>query len=812
MEFELIRRATHLLEPALWATLLVLVSVTAFAQSVQLTPEQQMMLDQLPPAQREQALQVLRQQSAGVQSFGEAVRETPSQAVSPAVVPAPEVESQRASANSRLVINFRPKESLTARELEGLGRDPMLGRIQGSRTFVLDDNGVLSLLGFESIPLLGLSESDIEYRLGAEPLLAQFDVDARILATQPTGAEALKPFGYDIFEPRESGFDPPMTGPVPPDYVLGPEDTVRVQLFGNLNGIYELDVTRDGALNLPEIGPVTVAGLPFSEFRADVNRRVKKMLIGTQASVTMGQLRTIRVFVLGDAKCPGSYVVDSLATISSALYQSGGISRVGSLREIQLKRDGKTTSLKDGDLLLILRVLPDFEGVVTLTGHVHRPGPYQWRAGMRLTDLIGSALELKPGADTGYVMVRREDPEDRAISVVSASLAEALADPASKSNFRLQPRDTVNVFSVAFGRQRVIQPILEELQLQSNVGEPFPEVSISGYVKAPGTYPLEAGKTINGLIRAGGGLAEQAYTLHAEIARYAIVSGETRNTQVIDIDLDALLRGDTTADLMLEEHDNLRISRVPDWDALATVRLEGKVTFPGEYRIRPGETLRQILERADGLTDEAFPDGAVFLRESLKEQEREQIKMLTRRLEADLASLAMQSASSGGSQTLEQGRVLLDQLPNTEAVGRLVIDLDTEADRTSAASIEMRDGDRLLVPTRTQVVSVLGETQQNTSHLYKESLSRDDYINLSGGLTRRADKRRIYIVRANGAVVAGNQSKWLGRGGRFDIRPGDTIVVPLNADKMRPMTFWTNVTQILYQDAIAVVAIKTFNS
>src|SRR5210317_1882461 len=114
MEFELIRRATHLLEPVLWATLLVLVSVTAFAQSVQLTPDQQMMLDQLPPAQREQALQVLRQQSAGVQSFGEAVRETPSQAVSPAVVPTPEVESQRASANSRLVINFQPKESLTA--------------------------------------------------------------------------------------------------------------------------------------------------------------------------------------------------------------------------------------------------------------------------------------------------------------------------------------------------------------------------------------------------------------------------------------------------------------------------------------------------------------------------------------------------------------------------------------------------------------------------------------------------------------------------------------------------------------------------
>jgi hypothetical protein len=91
-------------------------------------------------------------------------------------------------------------------------------------------------------------------------------------------------------------------------------------------------------------------------------------------------------------------------------------------------------------------------------------------------------------------------------------------------------------------------------------------------------------------------------------------------------------------------------------------------------------------------------------------------------------------------------------------------------------------------------------------------LSRDEYINLSGGLTRRADKKLIYVVRANGAVVAGNRSRWLGRSGRVDIRPGDTIVVPLDTDRIRPLTFWGNVTQILYQGAIAVAAVKTFNN
>ncbi|MEJ2161653.1 MAG: SLBB domain-containing protein, partial [Chromatiales bacterium] len=915
----MIRRVAPLLEPAIRAIVLALIFLgsLASAQSVQLTPEQQMMLNQLPPAQREQALQVLRQQSAGVQRVGEPVRETaetPSADLSPAVAAEPKGEIQRAGANSHLVINMTPKESLSGGELADLEQNPALSRVAGSRTFVLDDNGVLLLPGIESIPLLGLTESDIELRLGAEPLLAKFDVDARILETEPTGAEALEPFGYDIFEPTEASFDPPMTGPVPPDYALGPGDTVRVQLFGNVNGIYELDVTRDGILNLPEIGPMTVAGLPFSEFRADVNRRVQEMLIGTQVSVTMGQLRTIRVFVLGDANRPGSYVVDSLATISSALYRSGGISRGGSLRDIQLKRSGKVVARLDlydlllkgdtsgdsrlqpgdvifvpsigpqvsvvgavnrpaiyetrgkttvndviamagglkadafpdgarieriakgqerivlsmdadsaegraaaveaGDLLMIPQVLPEFEDVVTLAGHVHRPGAYQWRAGMRLSDLVGSALELKRGADTGYVMVRREDPKDRRVSVVSANLAEALADPASKSNIQLQARDTVNVFSLAFGRQRVIQPILEELQLQSRVGEPYREVSISGYVKAPGIYPLEAGMSINDLIRAGGGLAEEAYTLHAEIARYEIVGGETRSTQVIDIDLDASLRGDVTADLTLEEHDNLRISRVPDWDALATVQLEGEFKFPGAFRIRRGETLRQVLERAGGLTDEAFPEGAVFLREALREREQEQIELLAQRLEADLTSLSLENIDTTGSEVSSTGRSLLAQLRATEAVGRLVIDLEDIAGggdtRELIGDIELRNGDRLLVPKFSQEVTVIGQTQRNASHLYNPGLTQQDYIDLSGGLTRRADKKLIYVVRASGAIVTNSRSRWLGRGKGVEIRPGDTIVVPLEIDKIRPLELWTSVTQILYQAAIALAAVDSF--
>ena len=222
-----------------------------------------------------------------------------------------------------------------------------------------------------------------------------------------------------------------------------------------------------------------------------------------------------------------------------------------------------------------------------------------------------------------------------------------------------------------------------------------------------------------------------------------------------------------------------------------------------------------MVERAGGLTDAAFPEGAIFLREMLRQREQEQIDALARRLEADIATLSLEARDTSGAQTLETGESLLRQLREVDAVGRLVIDLEQLAARTTAAElvndVELRNGDRLLVPKQSQEVTVLGETQQNTSHLFQAGLSRDDYIDMSGGLTRRADKRRIYVVRASGAVVAGNRSRWFGRRQGADLRPGDTVVVPLDTDRIRPLTFWTNVTQILYQSALAVAAIQTFS-
>jgi len=925
MEFALISsRRSAPCARQLWVILatlpLVLASASLSAQTIQLSPAQQQMLNQLPPAERQQAMdamdamqQVQTQESTGAQqTINEPIQQSGSTAVDTSNSIATLVGAT-AQPRSRLIISFTPLDSLNAAEELQLSKDPVLRKLKGGQLFVLDDSGVLSLQGLELIPLLGLSEADINRRLMAEPFLSLFWIDARILSQKPIGVEALELFGYDVFRPNDVTLDSPSSGPVPPDYVLGPGDSIRVQLFGNVNGIYEYEVSRDGVLNLPEIGPVTVAGMPFSEFRTDLNKRVKEMLIGTQVSVTMGQLRTIRVFVLGDVNRPGSYVVSGLATISGALYSSGGISLIGSLRNIQLKRNGRVVSTLDaydllirgdtsgnsrlqpgdvifvppigktvsvggavnrpaiyevkrlttaadlvglaggltpeafaegarlqridesgertvlsvnlknesansiqvrkGDELLIPEVLPEIENAVELAGHVHRPGDYPWHPGMRLTDLIESTEELRPGVDTNYILVRREGNKGEPIKALSASLLDALRAPGSAENIVLQAGDTVNVFGLALGRQRTVGPLVEELKLQATIDAPAQQVEVSGSVHAPGIYPLESDMRVSDLIRASGSLTVSAYVSHASLARYSISIGGDRETTIIKVDLDAIRHGDEHADLILEEYDYLIINRIPQWDSVSTVILQGEVMFPGSYRVRSDESLANIIQRAGGFTSVGFPEGAVFLRENLREQEEEQIEALARRMEVDLANLSsFQTGDGADGITLRAGQVLLEQLLNTEAVGRLVISLTKDLNGI-ANDVYLQDGDQLLVPRKSQVVTVLGETRENSSYLYQSGLSRDEYIDLSGGLTRRADKKSIYVVRANGAVIAGGRSKWFGRRQHnLDIWPGDTIVVPLDTERMRPLTFWGNVTQVLYQSAISVAAIKTLNN
>lgn len=793
-----------------------------------------------------------------------------------------------------------PDEVPGQNEMEQAGA--LAALVLSRNPYVLDRRAQLNLPGFAPIAMGGLTDKQATQRLAAEPALGGLDVKVTRL---PLDLQVLKPFGYEFFTDASSKPVPNQDVPVPVDYVVGAGDRFRVQLYGNQSRNLQMVVNRDGFINFPELGPIEVAGMTFSAARRAIESLVGQQLIGVRVDVSLSDARGISVFVLGGgARRPGSYTVSGLANMTTALFASGGVNDIGSLRDIQLKRQGEVIrhldlydmliggdtsddakllpgdvifiptvgstvsidgevrrpaiyellgensvadllriaggltpeadlgrtslmridagsrrvvldvnladaaglglNLRNGDALHVSSLRPQLDAGVTLAGFVHRPGSFAWREGMRLTDLIASVDELKPGADQHYVLIRREGGPERRVTLLSADLTAALAAPGSVVDPQLSARDQITVFDLAPGRERIIQPLLDELRLQSDLSRPTQVVSIKGRVKVPGEYPLEPGMRVADLLRAGGNLEPEAYGGTAELTRYRISADGSRQTELLTVNLAALRSGDAAANLELQPYDYLLVQETPDWGGQQTVTLRGEVRFPGTYPIRRGETLREVLDRAGGLTSQAFPEGSAFTRRDLKLLEQQQLDRLAENLRGDLVALSMQAARAGQANSgdaLLAGQSLLSQLQAAKATGRFVIDLPglLASGVSSDKDVLVRDGDELFIPKKRQEVTVIGEIQNATSHLYLRELQRADYIKMSGGTTRRADKTHIYVVRADGSVATDKA-----------MRPGDTIVVPMDAERMPRLPFWQAVTQILYNVAVSVAAVNSF--
>jgi polysaccharide biosynthesis/export protein len=197
-------------------------------------------------------------------------------------------------------------------------------------------------------------------------------------------------------------------------------------------------------------------------------------------------------------------------------------------------------------------------------------------------------------------------------------------------------------------RRTVVDELLDELRLQANLDSAAPVVRVDGRVRAAGRYPLEPDMRVSDLLRAGGRLSESAFALTAEVTRYEVIDGQYREAALISVDLAAIRAGDASADVLLQPHDFLNVKEVTHWREQESVTLRGEVRFPGTYPIRKDETLLSVLARAGGLTDRAYPNGAIFTREQLREREARQLRELSERMEADLAALALQQSQAGG--------------------------------------------------------------------------------------------------------------------------------------------------------------------
>ena len=805
------------------------------------------------------------------------------------------------------------------------------------------------------------------------------DFDSLIKQTKGNGS--LQPFGYDMFlgQPMEMSMVDNM--PVPLDYKVAPGDTIKVQTFGRNNEEATVTIGRDGSINLPELGPISVTGQTFEQLQTTLTSVINKRVIGVKVAVSMVSMRAMQVYIVGEAIQPGAYNVNGLTTITQALIASGGVKESGSLRNIQLKRKGKVVKTLDlydllikGDSSKDIRLMsgdtlfiPTKKNVVTLNGEVIRPAIYELKGkttlgqllaigggakpeaylskvsvrrtsakgleqatldlsttagqnfvlrdgdeikfgkssrslnnavavrgevvrqgainftpGMKVSDAIGSIDDdLNQSADMTYALLVREVNYQRDIEVYQFNLLTALSEPNSKDNLLLQEKDQIFVFDNGLhldywygsyvnkkatddslkrnnqspvqqgqfnsntnqweytdaqtgalieqkentkldvegtdystdaaklrqsSREELLQPIVERLKEQSTLDKPAQLIEITGSVKFPGVYPLPKNKSIHSVVAAAGGLTEDAYLTSAEVTR-RLKTDESFSVKHFDFSLSEALAGNSNTKLKAQDH--LIIKKQPDWQKDMVIDLQGEVKFPGLYTFQRGDTIKDMVVRAGGFTKYAYIEGAVFSRERLKRQEKVRMKQLQIQLKQEISSLALrrQTTSATYQTSPSEAISVVDQLEKAEAVGRLVLDMQSVMKGDKDSNLILEKGDKLYIPALNPVVSVVGEVQYTSNHTFKSGVSVEDYIDSAGGTKRQADSDRIYIVKANGSVELPNTSFWFSRS-FAPLEPGDTIIVPIDTDYLDGLSTMTSATQILYQIGVAWSAVK----
>jgi protein involved in polysaccharide export with SLBB domain len=356
-------------------------------------------------------------------------------------------------------------------------------------------------------------------------------------------------------------------------------------------------------------------------------------------------------------------------------------------------------------------------------------------------------------------------------------------------------------------RENLLEPVIKRLIQQASLGHDVQIVEVRGAVKYPGIYPLTKNSTIRDLVIAGGGLRESAYEFTSELSRVDTEDGKFQiGHQRLEL---SQVMSAQIAPIYLKSKDRLNIFTKPEWREDYSIELVGEVVFPGTYTFRRSETISDIIARAGGLTEYAYAEGAIFSRESLRKQEAERMKLLNRQLRQEIASLTLRRQSSSARYTTSPSEALAiaEQLDTVEPIGRLVIDLPDILKGKEEYDVLLENKDKLYIPPLQKVVSVIGEVQFSSSHQYTGNLTVEDYLNKAGGPKRQADMERMYVIRANGSVMLPNNSYWFSRKNE-ELKPGDTIVVPIDTDYLDSLSAWTSATQILYQIGIAWNAIQ----
>lgn len=662
-------------------------------------------------------------------------------------------------------------------------------------------------------------------------------------------------FGQRYFDaPAGVVFNPIATVPVPADYVIGPGDELLIRVWGAVEFDHRGTVDRDGMVHLPRVGSVVVAGVRATDLAARLQREIGRIYRNFELSVTLGQLRGIQVFVVGQALVPGSHTIGALSTLVNAVFATAGPTANGSLRRIQLKRGGQLVAeldlyafLVDGDKRADVRLLagdvivyPPAGPRVALYGAIDNPAIYELRPeGEALQQLLRYAGGLGAATARHRVQFERIDP---ARPAAPRAVEQAALDDAGLAR-GLRDGDLVALFPV--GAQ-----IANAVTLRGNVAEPLrhpfrPGMRVSDLIPnrealiTPESHRrrnrlvqyappgAEAGPTGQELTSSTRELLDEPNWEYAVIER---VDPARLTTDLVPFHLGRAVARDAAADLPLRPGDIVTIYGRKDLltpQAVSTrlVRVEGEVRRPGVYQLEPGESLQRLLERAGGFTPEAYVFGLEFSRERTRARQREAIADAVRRLEATLQSSgAQQLANLSGTDAEtaarlraaqeEARRAQLNRLRGVQPNGRIALEVLPEAARTAdLPDLPLEDGDRIVVPSRPGFVYAVGAVANNNAIVWRAGRRLSDYLR-AAGVEPSADDDNLFVVRADGSVVhSRDYGTFLNRIGDLALAPGDTVVVPERLDResrwsafVRGLKDWT---QILYQFGLTAAAIHT---
>jgi len=628
----------------------------------------------------------------------------------------------------------------------------------------------------------------------------------------------LKQFGYDFFDAHAGGFTSLQDVPVGPDYVIGPQDSLAVHIWNvpdqNFNRSYIAPVERDGMVVIPQVGAIPVGGQTFSQAERTIHARLSMLLKRFELHVSMARIRTMKVYVVGEVARPGAYELSALATASNAIYAACGPSRSGSLRQIRIMREGKTVGqldlydfllqgdrrqdnrLQAGDVVLV----PPLGPVVAISGSVKRPAIYEMKPGARLTELLTLAGGLTPLSDRQRCHLFRQDPALQERNMIDVDLVRAFASQGSeKSRLGIEGGD----------------PILldgDYIRIPTLPTQVVNVVSLVGAVKSPGPYEYRPGMHVKDILSPEQ-LSVDAYADRAEIVRTDPV---TYLTKVIQFSPKALFEGQESDNHPLRRLDQVVIAsqlRPP-----ALVLVEGEVRRAGYFTIEIGERLSSVLKRSGGFSPNAFPNGIVLVRESVKLKQQAELDRFIaaerQRLTAQSAGIAAGTAgltaasAFATSGTIAEQQVLSLRLQQLEAtasrieLGRVIVRLDSiESLAGTEDDIILESRDRITIPTPPQTVGIIGSVKNPSTVVYRPGLDLNDYLRQAGGITEDANKREMYVMRANGTT----DSSYLSA---KEMRPGDTIVVPQKIEARPPqLALWQTVASIIGSLALTAAGI-----